>query len=108
METGQLMSFEPVRIEMPSGLEEIVPAYLEWNKQRVRDMSGLLSASAFERLEVFGHQLKASGGGYGLPELTRLGAALEESAKQTDRPHLQAHLTQLETYLDRVELVAKV
>ena len=71
-------------------------------------MTELLSASDFKRLADLGHQLKGSGGGYGFPELSRLGAALEQSAKQTDRLTLRRHLSELKIYLDRVQLVAKL
>jgi CheY-like chemotaxis protein/HPt (histidine-containing phosphotransfer) domain-containing protein len=107
MPGAEPMGLEPVRIEMPSGLEEIVPGYLEMRRQGVREMTDLLSASDFERLADLGHQLNGSGGDYGFPELTRLGAALEESAKMRDRVNLRSLLHQLKIYLDRVELVAK-
>ena len=69
-------------------------------------MVELLAASDFARLKVLGHNLKGTGGGYGLPELTRLGAALEQSAKQTDCVGLRTQLTELGNYLDRVQLFA--
>jgi HPt (histidine-containing phosphotransfer) domain-containing protein len=68
----------------------------------------LLAASAFERLAVMSHNIKGSGGSYGFPELTRMGAALEHSAKQMDPGSLSTQLTELKDYLGRVELLAKV
>ena len=48
-------------------------------------MAALLAASDFKSLAVLGHNLKGSGVSYGFSDLTRIGAALEQSAKQTVR-----------------------
>ena len=63
----------------------------------------LLAASDFGRLAQLSHDLKGTGRSYGFPELTRLGAALEQSAKQTDGAALRAQMTELGTYLDQVQ-----
>jgi len=57
------------------------------------------------RLTLLSHDLKGSGGGYGFPELSRLGAALEQFALQEDRPALDAKIAELGHYLDRVRLI---
>ena len=44
---------------------------------------------------------------YGFPELTRLGAALEQSAKQEDSSALHIQITKLSNYVERVQLIAK-
>jgi PAS domain S-box-containing protein len=93
-----------VRIEMPSGLEEIVPGYLANRRKELSEMSKLLAASDFAGLAVLGHNLKGTGGGYGFPELGRMGAALESSAKQSDPRALNIELRELRHYLDRVQL----
>ena len=66
-----------------------------------------LAASDFTRLAFMGHNLKGTGGGYGFPDLTRLGAALEQSAKQTDCKTLSTLMTELSNYLGRVQPIAK-
>jgi two-component system sensor histidine kinase/response regulator len=98
---------EPIRIEIPPGLEDIVPGYLASRRKEVPEMMALLAASDFARLAVLGHNLKGTGGGYGFPELTRLGAALEQSAKQADYGTLRTHMTELGNYLDRVQPIAE-
>jgi HPt (histidine-containing phosphotransfer) domain-containing protein len=95
-----------IRIEMPPGLEEIVPGYLADRQEDLPEMIRLLATSAFERLVVLGHNLKGSGTSYGFPELTRMGAALEQSAKLTDGGALSIQLNELQDYLDHVQLFA--
>lgn len=71
-------------------------------------MIALLAASDFGSLAKLSHNLKGSGKSYGFPELTRLGASLEQSAKQTDHKTFRALVTEYGHYLDQVQLVARV
>jgi PAS domain S-box-containing protein len=97
-----------IRIEAPPGLEEIVPGYLAARREELPGMTALLAAADFKSLAVLGHNLKGSGTSYGFPDLSRIGSALELSAKQTDTQALGARLVELKDYLTRVELFAKV
>jgi PAS domain S-box-containing protein len=98
---------QPIMIETPAGLEEIVPGYLAARREELLAMTALLAASDFKSLAVLGHNLKGSGTSYGFPDLTRIGMALEQSANQTDSGALGAQLIDLSDYLSRVELFAK-
>jgi CheY-like chemotaxis protein len=93
-----------IRIEMEPGMDEIVPGYLASRQQELPEMLALLAASGFARLAVLGHNMKGTGRSYGFPELTRMGAALEISARQMDAGALSIQLTELQDYLGRVEL----
>jgi PAS domain S-box-containing protein len=95
-----------IAIEMPTGLEGIVPRYLASRRAELPKMMALLAASDFQRLAVLGHDIKGTGTSYGFPELTRMGAALEHSARQMDTAALTAQLPELKDYLDRVQLFA--
>jgi CheY-like chemotaxis protein len=97
-----------IALEMPLGLEEIVPGYLAARRQELPEMMALLAACDFERLAVLGHNMKGTGGAYGFPPLTRMGAALEHSARQKDAAVLGTQLTELQDYLARVQLFATV
>jgi len=96
-----------IGIEMPPGLEEIVPGYLAARQEELPEMMALLAASGFERLAALAHDIKGSGGSYGFPVLTRMGAVMEQSAKQMDAGALGRQLTELNDYLHRVQLFAK-
>jgi len=98
---------QPILIETPPGLEEIVPGYLAARRGELPGMAALLDASDFKSLAVLGHNLKGSGTSYGFPDLTRIGIAVECSAKQTDTKALSGQLAELKDYLARVELLVK-
>jgi CheY-like chemotaxis protein len=106
--TPQSARSRSIRIEMPADLEEIVPGYLAARQKELPEMMALLAASGFERLAIMAHNIKGSGGSYGFTELTRMGAALEHSAKQADTKALNLQLTELKDYLGRIELLATV
>jgi HPt (histidine-containing phosphotransfer) domain-containing protein len=97
-------SLRTITIEIPTGLEEIVPAYLASCLEELQQMTESLAVSDFNRLVTLGHNLKGSGGSYGFPGLTRIGAALEDSAKRRDPVTISTQLSQLKDYLGRVEL----
>jgi HPt (histidine-containing phosphotransfer) domain-containing protein len=90
-------------MDVPRGLEEFIPSYLANRKEEVPVMIGLLAASDFESLAVLGHNIKGSGASFGFPEISRIGAALQHSAEQTDPAALRTQLTELKDYLDYVE-----
>jgi hypothetical protein len=52
-----------------------------------------------------GHQLKGTGQGYGFPEITRTGAAIESAAVAGDEETIRSQIRVLDAYLDRVEIV---
>jgi len=93
------------RIDVPSGLEDIAPGYLSNRRKEVLEMIELLAASDFAGLATLNHNLKGSGASYGFPELTRLGDTLERLAKQKDVEALRTYITELRSYLDRVQLI---
>ncbi len=97
-----------VEIQMPAGLENIVPRYLASRRNEVPEMMAMLAASSFDRIAAIAHNMKGTGTSYGFPALTRMGGALERSAKQRDAGALDAQLAELNDYLGRVVLLGKL
>jgi HPt (histidine-containing phosphotransfer) domain-containing protein len=96
---------ETITVDMPPGLESIMPDYLAWRRGEVAELIALLAASDFERLAKLSHNIKGTGTSYGLPDLSRIGADLEHAAKQHDTAAAGAQLSQLNYYLERVRVV---
>jgi PAS domain S-box-containing protein len=94
-----------IRITPPEGIEEMVPTYLANVR---RDMQEILARSASKDCGTarrLGHDFKGSGEGYGFPEITRTGAAVELAAIAFDEEEIRAQILALSAYLDRVEIV---
>jgi len=89
-------------VDAEPDIVEMVPGYLANRREELQEMLALLASSDFGRLAVLGHNIKGSGGSYGFPEISRIGCALENSAKQADPVASGARLAELEDYLSRM------
>jgi PAS domain S-box-containing protein len=97
-------SLDPIEIEIPEGLGELVPGYVEARKAEYPELLALLAASDFDRVRVLAHNMKGSGASFGFSSLTEIGAVIEKSASQSDHAAVQADLHRLGDYLSRVRL----
>jgi len=84
-------------------VEELAPDYLAARKVEIPQMLQLLAGCDFDRLHVLSHSLKGSGGSFGFPELSRLGAALERHAEAGDGAGFAEELARLKDYLEHLE-----
>jgi CheY-like chemotaxis protein len=94
-----------IRITPPPGIESLVPKYLANVR---RDMDQILASGESKDCAIarrLGHQLKGSGEGYGFPEITRTGAAVELAALTANEDEIRKQILALAAYLDRVEVV---
>ena len=95
---------DPILVEMPEGLEELVPDYLSSRREEVPDLLRMLSLSDYDRIRVAAHNLKGTGSAYGFPPVTEIGAAMEGSAKEANADSLSGQIKSLAEYLERVRL----
>ncbi len=92
---------DPQTDTLPPSVRALVPRYLE---NRVKDLSRLADALAnhdFDTIGTIGHNMKGSGAGYGLQELTSIGKGLEAAAKEKAHEAITAHISVLSNYLSR-------
>ena len=95
-----------IRVVPPKDVIEMVPGYLRRVKQSVADIVADVGRDDYSAARKLGHQWKGSGTGYGFPEITRAGAAVERAAQEADADAIRGQLLALARYLDRVEVVA--
>ncbi len=94
-----------IRITPPEGIEGLVPGYLASVR---RDMEAIITAVGAKDCAIagrLGHQFKGSGTGYGFPEITQTGAAIEVAARTANEGEIQRQILALAAYLDRVQIV---
>ena len=96
---------DKIRVEISKDLEVLIPRYMERRHKEVEAFRTQLAAGDFEALRIGGHSLKGSGGGYGFPLLTTLGATIETAAKTKDVVTIDAALVEYASYIQRVEVV---
>ncbi|WP_293368763.1 PAS domain S-box protein [Phenylobacterium sp.] len=84
-------------------LAERTPAYLLNCRQNVIDMDNALNRADFEAVTIVGHNLRGSGGGFGFPVITDIGAGLESAAEEADAQASRKWLAKLSSYLNELE-----
>jgi HPt (histidine-containing phosphotransfer) domain-containing protein len=91
-------------VRVSSELRELIPGFLANRRLDVAQMRDALARGDFDAVRRIGHALRGAGGGYGFPEITRLGAEIESRAKARD-PGLAEPVTALAEYLDGVDVI---
>ena len=95
----------PIFVEMPEGIEELVPEFLLSQKEGAHALTEMYSRSDWEGIRCFAHDLKGNGTSFGFPPLTELGVAMGRSLKEANFSSLNEQIQHLVEYLDRVELL---
>ncbi len=90
-------------IAVDAQIAALVPRFLANRAADAGRIRAALASADFETVLVAAHGMKGAGGGYGFPEISRLGAAMEEGARQRDAAAISALVASLEAYLARVE-----
>jgi HPt (histidine-containing phosphotransfer) domain-containing protein len=96
---------DKIRVEISKDLEVLIPRYMDRRHKEIETFRTQLGAGDFEALRIGGHSLKGSGGGYGFPALTTIGATIETAAKANDSAAIEAALVEYKNYIERVEVV---
>ncbi|MHB8666213.1 MAG: Hpt domain-containing protein [Burkholderiales bacterium] len=90
-------------IAVDAQIAALVPRFLANRAADAGRIRAALANGDFEAIRVAGHGMKGAGGGYGFPEISRLGAAMEEGARQCDATAIATLVSSLEAYLARIE-----
>jgi HPt (histidine-containing phosphotransfer) domain-containing protein len=91
-------------IAVDAQIAALVPRFLSNRAADVDKIRAALAGGNFEAIRAAAHGMKGAGGGYGFPEISRLGTAIEESARQRDAAAIGALVASLELYLARIEI----
>jgi PAS domain S-box-containing protein len=94
-----------IRVTAPEGMEELVPNYLASVRREMTEIQAGIDANDCKIARRLGHQFKGSGEGYGFPEITRVGAAVELAAIAANEAEIRRQILTLAAFLDRVEIV---
>ncbi len=95
-----------IHVTPPEGVEELVPHYLASVRREMSEILAGLDLNDCKIAHRLGHQFKGSGEGYGFPEITRTGAAVELAATAADEDEIRRQILALAAFLDRVEIVS--
>jgi PAS domain S-box-containing protein len=94
-----------IRVPSPPGMEGLLPDYLQSVRREMEEILAGVDSNDFGAARSLGHQFKGSGEGYGFPEITRTGAAVELAAIAANEDEIRRQILALAAFLDRVEIV---
>lgn len=94
-----------IKIVIDAELEDLIPEYLDRRRADVQEILAAAENKIFERAKTLGHQMKGSGSGYGFDFISEVGAKIEVEATAQNPEILRALAEELESYLNRVEVV---
>ncbi|MEW6066609.1 MAG: response regulator [Bacillota bacterium] len=86
------------------GVESLVPWYLQDLAEEIEKLKNAAKMNDFVTVRYIGHGLKGSGGAYGFPEFSAIGADIERAAMQEDPEQIRSLVSQLrELYTEVLE-----
>lgn len=95
------------KIEIDKDLKPIIPQFISNRENDIKEVKNYLKEDNYEEIEVIGHSMKGSGGGYGFEEITKIGEMIEKAAKDGKEGEITRQIKKLNTYLEEVEIVYK-
>ncbi len=104
---------QPVRSEtikttvvyIDAEIEDLVPIFL---KNQLEDLKCIVEAceeSDYEKIRVLGHNMKGVGSAYGFDAISKIGASLEQCAKERNSEKVRMLAEEVSVYLEGVEVV---
>jgi len=74
---------ERILVRVDARLRAVIPGCLD-TRREVRTLLDAAERSDYETIRAVGHQMSGTGGSYGFPKITEIGAAIERAAKERD------------------------
>jgi len=99
------MSEDKIVVNIDIDLEDLIPGFMENRQIDLQKLEQALEDQDYETLRSIGHNLKGVGGGYGFHDMTAMGAAIEEGARENKLEIVKENVTKLSHYLSNVEIV---
>ena len=81
---------------------ELLPGYVKRRKLEIFQLQRLVDDNEYDKIRLIGHNLKGSGGLYGLQKISDFGAVLEEAALASDNTLLTQRITEMQAYLEEL------
>lgn len=94
-----------IRVDLE--LEDIIPEYLESRRKDIVLFRDAMNRNDFVTVAQLAHNIKGSGGGYGFDLISKLGGDIEHASSERDATSIQKSLTDLDYYLNHIEVVYK-
>ena len=85
----------PMPAALPADEAALVSGYLATKPAQIQQARDCVAIGDFEPIRRFGHNLKGTGSGYGLPRIGEIGSAIEKAAVECDAGRIAGQLEAL-------------
>jgi HPt (histidine-containing phosphotransfer) domain-containing protein len=85
-------------------LADLVPVYLARRMKDIVALEDSLLMGDYPAVQILGHSMKGSGGGYGFDGVTEIGQRLESAGVESDHAAARTAIDDLRSYLRNVEV----
>jgi HPt (histidine-containing phosphotransfer) domain-containing protein len=99
------MNQKTITVTVAKDLEDLIPTFMANRSKEIATLRAALDAGDMEQLRQLGHRMKGVGNSYGFEHISVLGKRVEDGAKATDVPGLNALIAEYTDYLARVKIV---
>lgn len=103
-QTLYVPSERPV-VHIDPDIAALVPRFLNNRRKDTVEINRLLAESNMEAIRIIGHSMAGSAGGYGFPEIGKIGKAIENAARDADHKKIEECTEQLSAYLSTVTVI---
>ena len=101
---GASAPVERTVVRVDARLRAAIPGYLDSRGADVRTLLEAVERSDYETIHALGHKMSGTGGSYGFPRITEIGAAIERAARERDSAAIRSGAAELSAYLEQIEL----
>jgi len=96
------MTTEQVTVIVDRELEDLIPGFMARRREDVIALRNSLASGDMEKIRIFGHSMKGTGGGYGFDEISTIGNEIEQAAIAGKNDKISELTDRLEAYLENV------
>ncbi|MBI5186478.1 MAG: Hpt domain-containing protein [Nitrospinae bacterium] len=96
---------EKIIVRVDPDIQDLIPDFLKMRRDDIKSIQSALLKNDLRTIEILGHSMKGSGGGYGFDRISEIGGVLEIAAKNDNKEGIRKQTADLSNYLDRVEVV---
>ena len=93
-----------ITVRLDPGLKKLIGGYLENRRRDVVVIRMALTKNDFDPVRAIGHNIKGTGGGYGLDFISKIGSELEQAALRSDATTITRLIAELADYLERLKV----
>ncbi len=96
---------QKITVYIDADLISLIPEFLENRQKDIIVLKKALEQNDYPAIQAIGHNLKGSGGSYGLDTITEIGKSLEQASENKSVTEVGELIGRLSSYLENIEVL---